>query len=593
MLKLRNILYALVSALALLFIAHGLDLGLKFQTADNYTLEVELRSNVNAQWTTEFVYKGNAFEQVGKKRKKFVNMGSTTVDFEGNGEYQILSFPVPVDNTLSWLRFQVKSELSKKRQGDGTENYVHIKAFRLMNRGSAELDWTGKDLKANLGTNRGLIRQETDGELMELYYKKPKGTVNLKSDLSEVVGFRDVKVQEVSSWFYPSLFVFSFLLMWIVFWRLPFPKWRELYLFDFALGLTFLCAMLFSNLQLKYPLVELPNTEKREMFSLPEFKLFQSHEYLKQVSTYFQENFGFRNHLIRANSFIKYMLLKVSPIPDRAVVGKEQWLFHSGITRDMNAMLPLREGMLDSICEVVQKTHAFYSQRGIAYYVFFPTEKGIVYPEMLPWGFNANNSLRRQVVAAIRSRTNVPVIDVEETLLREKSEHMLYYKYDFHWNDVAAFFAYRDLMNVISKDFPSMKPIEWDKLEIEETRSQQMGLLYTMAMHEQLFEDTKYIKPIEGSNMIFTKDPVYPKRTKLTDQKKPELPNAIVVHDSFFKPIMKLFSPHFNRVVYVQNETKEGNQKVERKFIRRENPVIILHEYMIFSENDLRTLLGH
>ena len=106
MLKLRNILYALVSALALLFIAHGLDLGLKFQTADNYTLEVELRSNVNAQWTTEFVYKGNAFEQVGKKRKKFVNMGSTTVDFEGNGEYQILSFPVPVDNTLSWLRFK-------------------------------------------------------------------------------------------------------------------------------------------------------------------------------------------------------------------------------------------------------------------------------------------------------------------------------------------------------------------------------------------------------------------------------------------------------------------------------------------------------
>ncbi|HAS35337.1 MAG TPA: hypothetical protein DCS15_02535, partial [Flavobacteriales bacterium] len=78
-----------------------------------------------------------------------------------------------------------------------------------------------------------------------------------------------------------------------------------------------------------------------------------------------------------------------------------------------------------------------------------------------------------------------------------------------------------------------------------------------------------------------------------TDQKKPELPNAIVVHDSFFKPMMKLFSPHFNRVVYVQNETKEGNQKVERKIIRRENPVIILHEYMIFSENDLRTLLGH
>jgi hypothetical protein len=52
-------------------------------------------------------------------------------------------------------------------------------------------------------------------------------------------------------------------------------------------------------------------------------------KYRWEFQTYFNDNFGFRNLLLRGNYLLKYRLLGVSPSSD-VLAGKKGWLFYAG-----------------------------------------------------------------------------------------------------------------------------------------------------------------------------------------------------------------------------------------------------------------------
>ena len=105
----------------------------------------------------------------------------------------------------------------------------------------------------------------------------------------------------------------------------------------------------------------------------------------------------------------------------------------------------------------------FVEKKGIRFYKAFWPEKHTIYDEFLPWYMSvvvADTLLQLdQVLDYLKKRKlDLQIIDVTKTFKQEKKHKRLYFKHDSHWNSEGAFIAYTRLMNVISRDFPALKP---------------------------------------------------------------------------------------------------------------------------------------
>ena len=105
-------------------------------------------------------------------------------------------------------------------------------------------------------------------------------------------------------------------------------------IFSFAtvcLLITFLCLPFFQMSLRIFP--DLKSQENRILAARPELKpvtLSGLWKYMQDYQNYFNDNFGFRNVLIRINSFVNLKILGVSPTPlPDIVAGKEGWLFYN------------------------------------------------------------------------------------------------------------------------------------------------------------------------------------------------------------------------------------------------------------------------
>ncbi len=69
------------------------------------------------------------------------------------------------------------------------------------------------------------------------------------------------------------------------------------------------------------------NTEKRILASRPNFSLESIEVFPSRYENYYNDNFSFRNSLVRLNSVITSKAYDLSAIPD-VLSGKEGWLYY-------------------------------------------------------------------------------------------------------------------------------------------------------------------------------------------------------------------------------------------------------------------------
>jgi hypothetical protein len=272
------------------------------------------------------------------------------------------------------------------------------------------------------------------------------------------------------------------------------------------------------------------------------------------------------------------------------VVGSDGWLYYGG----QNALDSYRATSLFTPAELVDWARTFaerrdwLAKRGIPYVVMFAPDKSTIYPEHLPRSVSRVGSTTRldQLLETLSHVEGLTVVDPRAALMRGKREGLVYSATDSHWNEWGALVALRELCvatepllaGVSSGESPPLQVSTCDRWS-GEAQGDLVGLL------------DMPIPPVEEHVRVrFAREPLL---THLMDgrderqvrwtlnQRTAPLSRAVVIHDSFFIPLIPAFGDRFERVAYV------SYRDFHPELIENERPQIVVQQIV---ERSLLTL---
>jgi alginate O-acetyltransferase complex protein AlgJ len=183
----------------------------------------------------------------------------------------------------------------------------------------------------------------------------------------------------------------------------------------------------------------------------------------RRVDAFFEDNFGFRDTLIRWNSFAKVHWLHESPVPS-VVIGQDGWLYYQvpGSGRDpaeYKQIEPYAQSVLEAAQKLLEQRQADLAAMGVRYLFVIPPNKHTVYPEYLPLSLALRDYGQRldSFVRHMRAHSSVPVVDLRADMIRAKGDESfarLYLRNDSHWNSHGGFVAYQVIARRLKEWFP-------------------------------------------------------------------------------------------------------------------------------------------
>ena len=160
-------------------------------------------------------------------------------------------------------------------------------------------------------------------------------------------------------------------------------------------------------------------------------------------------------------------------------VGKDGYCYYGGImadwgkSREPDVPLLLSTEQLQSLAEGLLATRVFLKDRDIPLIVVFCADKEDVYPEYYPKSIIYNpDPIQLDIVAEyVKSYTGIDLFNTKECLLLAKANYEVFNKDGnqymlTHYNEIGAFFAYRELMKHIRTYIPKMEVLSLDDIEI-------------------------------------------------------------------------------------------------------------------------------
>ncbi|GAB3979919.1 hypothetical protein GCM10028806_46320 [Spirosoma terrae] len=244
-------------------------------------------------------------------------------------------------------------------------------------------------------------------------------------------------------------------------------------------------------------------SENRRLEGFPRFHWPHVGTFAKQFDRYYKENFGFRNALFYTYSRWKLRVLNESPLPEKVIVGHDNWLY---LGNSYNRVIDQHRGLIplsaDSAQIIGQNLVGYQNQlasQGRKLYVFIAPDSHTIYPEYLPSEMQVSDRPSRLDVLSqyVTRNTNLPFIDVRDTLRKAKAKHVVYYQTDTHWNDYGTLVGCASLLNRIHHDFGNVPAAQLANYQIARTKGVG-GDLVQMLMLENVIKDKVFydIKPL-------------------------------------------------------------------------------------------------
>lgn len=345
---------------------------------------------------------------------------------------------------------------------------------------------------------------------------------------------------------------------------------------------------------------ELDVIENRSLMSKPPLDISHLDAFPLQYDKYVNDQFPFRRQIIgRYNQFMINFFHK-SPVPDKVVIGKNGWLFLSGKNLDTylgNNLFSEKE--LITIGNELEYRANYCKKRGIKFYFIIVPQKHTIYSEYFTdlYKNTVNLTLRTQVKQYLAENTDINCIDFTEELIDMKEQGLLYYKTGNHWNNLGAFFASRQIVNTVRKDFPLLPELNLEdyQLSYETVNGTNLAEMISSASN---FKDEKItLTPLfsseaqrgEKSGYEPSEGFQYPDSYEQVTINPGAVPlKVLMIRESFAKAQIQFLQTPFNKVVYIW----DGWQyKRNEDIIEIENPdILILQVYEPFLRNLLRGL---
>lgn len=205
--------------------------------------------------------------------------------------------------------------------------------------------------------------------------------------------------------------------------------------------------------------------------------------FAREFEDYFNDNFGFRDVLIRAKNQMDYSLFRRS---EKVFVGRGDWLFYKSVIEQ--EQLPadrFSEEVWNGLCDRFLSLNRALASRGMTLVLIPCPMKNTIYPEKLP-----SNAPRRPKPSAYEryrsfflAHPEIVTIDPVPILTNLKGSLQVYFRTDFHWTDPAGAEVARALVNRLG--MLSGKGNLWDRpaamimaAQLAGGENQSLGLLW-------------------------------------------------------------------------------------------------------------------
>ncbi len=294
---------------------------------------------------------------------------------------------------------------------------------------------------------------------------------------------------------------------------------------------------------------------------------------------YLGDGFGLRGRLIRWHNRFKLQVLGVSPTPE-LLLGEGGWLF---TTRDHSVEVfrgldPLSDEELRVWQRILEDRRDWCAERGMQYVFAVAPNKSSVYPERMPARIDRVGPSRLdQLTAWMRRHSDFAVLDLREPLEAAKRRAELageevYYPLGTHWNRFGMLAGYWALLGEVAQRFPAVVPHGLDDFRIE--RSPHPGDNWGRRLYlEDLLHQTNVELvprfPTRASTVLRKMVRLVPTEVREVDD--PDLPSAVMFHDSFGNMQKDLVAEHFRRTLF------HFDPDFDTYVLEEERPDVVLH----------------
>ena len=312
---------------------------------------------------------------------------------------------------------------------------------------------------------------------------------------------------------------------------------------------------------------------------------------------YYNDQFGFRDRLIRWHHLVKLRVLGVSPSP-KVVLGKDGWMFDRDTVQYYTAS-PLSADALEKWQRFFEERQRFVTAKGHSFLLVFAPLPSTIYPEFLPDAIHRDprDSRLDQLMTHLRTQAKIPMADLRESLRAGKDHERLYQRTDTHWNELGAYVGYTQIMSTLAREFPELQPLPRSAFEIRENQTPGGDIARLMGLGD-LFPEQHFTFTRNGGGAAQVAQ-WYPEGSRIPmgfsmrtgDTNKPR---AIVYHDSFtFESLYPFLAENFSEVWFHWNHyfdpdlgVKLYSAKQKEEFVWRptaepglagaERPVIVI-----------------
>ncbi|MEV5027355.1 alginate O-acetyltransferase AlgX-related protein [Paenibacillus sp. LPE1-1-1.1] len=348
--------------------------------------------------------------------------------------------------------------------------------------------------------------------------------------------------------------------------------------------IAFLLLMVFPSVQMftgVIPLTDLNENRNKTGFPSFSFQKIFTGQYTKDLEAYINDSFGFRDVLVRMNSFIDIAVLHSSS-NEKVVIGKNDYLFYSPTLTDYHRMTTASDEKIENFSNQLITLQKMLEKKGVYFLFVIGPNKNSIYPEYMPYksqnpqGINNYDKLMKRL-----TNDGVNHLDLVPVLEKQKEKFDLYYKRDTHWNETAGFITTQEILKKVGPEFGmTFNP---KIMSFNETMGGGWDLNIMLGINNPSSYKTKYKVPVIDYG-----------------ETEKKLPATLWYHDSFgtvIKPHLTNYLEDLNYLYYVENRLNEtlvnnlkGKKIVIYEVVERELPIIMDWDYKIdefdYEENN-------
>lgn len=321
--------------------------------------------------------------------------------------------------------------------------------------------------------------------------------------------------------------------------------------------------------------------ENRMLAERPKLADIKTHpvKFIRDFDAWYKDSTGFREQLLAIyDVFFKNKIDNNIRYTDGQyvyLIGENNhhfFAFSGDLILKYQGKPVLSDEQLQDMAGKFQMVKKYLESRGIPLVIMFCADKESIYPEYYPKSIiRGQEPIQLDVITNfIKEHTNADVFNIRRALLAEKDNYTLYPVSSgdlAHYNEIAAFFAYRELMKHINIYFPKIIPFELNDIEINYNKSTPAVSIKVEKTYKELdpsfFNDVELVRPFKWENTVF-------------ENTKPDLPVILFFRDSYSLEHFfgKYIAQQFGRAIFIHYYNLEHF----KEYIDKYKPDIVVFE---------------